>query len=111
MIHKCPELNHIANYALISGAEFQPPDTMIFYPFDINEMEDQIIEYHGELDPDSNYFNQFSHRLNKSSNYYVEDSFNKYIKKKLSWKRKIFFHSLQYPEYSSQLNIFHVIYE
>ena len=35
---------------------------MIFYPFNINEMEDQIIEYHGELEPDSNYFNQFSHR-------------------------------------------------
>ena len=53
---------------------------MIFYSFDINEMDDQIIEYHGELDTDSNYFNQFSHRLNKGSNY-VEDSFNKYIKK------------------------------
>ena len=68
-------------YALISGAEFQPPDSISFYPFDINEMEDQIIEYHGELDPDSNYFNQFSHRLNNSSNYYVQDSFNKYIKR------------------------------
>ena len=62
---------------------------MIFYPFDINEMEDQIIEYHGELDPDSNYFNQFSHRLNKSSNYYVEDSCNKYIKRNCHGRKKI----------------------
>ena len=102
-------LDQFMGYALIPGAEFQPPDSMIFYPFDINEMDDQIIEYHGELDTDSNYFNQFSHRLNRGSNY-VEDSFNKYIKK-LSRKEFFFFHSLQYPEYSSQLNFFYVIYE
>ena len=74
-------LYQFMGYALIPGAEFQPPDQMIFDPFDIYELEDQIIEYHGELDPDSNYFNQFSHRLYNSSNYYVEDSFNKYIKR------------------------------
>ena len=48
-------LDQFMGYALISGAEFQPPDSMIFDPFDINEMEDQIIEYHGELDPDSSF--------------------------------------------------------
>ena len=31
-------------FALISGVEFQTPNSMIFYPFDINEMEDQRIE-------------------------------------------------------------------
>ena len=87
-------LDQFMSCALISGAEFQPPDSMIFDPFDINEMEDQIIEYHGELDPDSNYFNQFSHRLNKSSNYYVEDSFNKYIKRNCQWRENFsFIHS------------------
>ena len=54
---------------------------MIFDPFEINEDEDQTIEYHGQLDPDRNYFNQFSHQLNKNNNYYIEDSFNKYVKK------------------------------
>ena len=72
-------LDQFMGYALISGAEFQPPDTMIFDLSDINEMEDHIIEYHGELDPDSNYFNQFSHRLNKSSNYYVSQSVSQFI--------------------------------
>ena len=61
------------------GGEFLHPDSMIFDPFEMNEDEDQTIEYHGELDPDRNYFNQFSHQLNKNSNYYIEDSFNKYI--------------------------------
>ena len=65
--------------ALIPGAEHQTPDSMIFYPFEINEIEDEIIEFHGEQDPDRNYFNQFSHQLSKSSNYYIEDSFNKYV--------------------------------
>ena len=40
---------------------------MIFDPFEINEDEDQTIEYHGELDPDRNYFNQFSYQLNKNA--------------------------------------------
>ena len=60
---------------------------MIFYSFEINEDEDQTIEYHGELDPDRNYFNQFSHLLIKNSNYYIEDSFNRYIKMN-SYKRE-----------------------
>ena len=69
------------------GCEFFQPDSMIFYPFEINEDENQTIEYHGELVPDRNYFNQFSHQLKKNSNYYIEDSFNKYIKRN-SYERK-----------------------
>ena len=59
------------------GGEFLHPDSMIFDPFEINKDEDKTIEYHGELDPDRNYFNQFLHQLNKNSNCYIEDSFNK----------------------------------
>ena len=53
---------------------------MILDPFQINYDKDQINEYYGELDPDRNYFNQFSHQL-KDNNYYIEDPFNKYIKR------------------------------
>ena len=66
--------------SLMPWVEFLYPDSMMFYPFQINEDEYQTIEYHGELDPDMNYFDQLSHQLNKNRNYYVEDSFNKYIK-------------------------------
>ena len=51
--------------------------TDIFNPFEINEMQDQIMEYHGELGSIIKYLNQFSHQLSKSINYSVEDSFNK----------------------------------
>ena len=53
------------------------PDSEIFDPFEINDDSDHIVEYQGELDPDKNYFNQFSYHLSQSSNYYCEDSFNK----------------------------------
>ena len=66
--------------ALIPAGEFLHPDSVIFYPFETNEHEDQIVEHNGEKVPDRNYFNQFSHQLSKNSNYYNEDSFNKYIK-------------------------------
>ena len=66
--------------ALMPAGEFLHPDSMIFDPFEINEHEDQIVEYNGELVPDRNDFNQFSHQLSKNSNYYNEDSFNTYIK-------------------------------
>ena len=74
-------LDQFMSGSLIPGGEFLHPDSMIFDPFEINEDEDQTVEYHGELDPDRNYFNQFSHQLNKNSNYYIEDSFNKYVKR------------------------------
>ena len=74
-------LQQFMGSALIPGAELLTPDSMIFDPFEINEIEDEIIEFHGEQHPYKNYFNQFSHQLSKSSNYYIEDSFNKYVKR------------------------------
>ena len=50
----------------------------IFNPFDINEDDNEIIEYHGDIDPDRCYFNEYSYKLFKNCNYYTEDSFNKY---------------------------------
>ena len=73
-------LDQFMNGTLMPAGEFLHPDSMIFDPFEINDHEDQIVEYNGELDPDRNNFNQFSHQLSKNSNYYNEDSFNKYIK-------------------------------
>ena len=69
-------LDQFMRGALMPAGEFLHPDSMIFDPFEINEHEDQIVEYNCELDPDRNYFNQFSHQLSKNSNYYNEDSFN-----------------------------------
>ena len=54
-------------------------ESMLFNPFDINEEENDITEYHGDLDPDKCYNNQFSHNLIKNCNYFVEDAFNKYL--------------------------------
>ena len=81
--------NHIENYlefrqALHDSNTSQcldplDPDSDIFDPFEINDDSDHIVEYQGELDPDKNYFNQFSYHLSQSSNYYCEDSFNKCI--------------------------------
>ena len=73
-------LDQFMSGALMPVGEFLHPASMIVDPFEINEHEDQIVEYNGELDPDRNYFNRFSHQLSKNSNYYNEDSFNKYIK-------------------------------
>ena len=52
------------------------PDSEIFDHFEINDDNDHILEYQGELDPDKNYFNQFSYYLRQSSNYYCDDSCN-----------------------------------
>ena len=50
----------------------------IFHPFGVNENYDNVvIEYRCELDPD--YFNQLTHHLNRSINYYSEDNLNKLI--------------------------------
>ena len=54
-------------------------NTKIFNPFDINEDDDDIIEYHGDIDPDKCYFNEYSYKLFKNCNYYTDDSFNKYL--------------------------------
>ena len=54
-------------------------ESKIFDPFEINENDDSIIEYQGELDPDKHYFNQLAHYLSRSSNYYSEETLNKLI--------------------------------
>ena len=36
--------------------------TKVFNPFDINEDDDDIIEFHGHIDPDRCYFNEYSHK-------------------------------------------------
>ena len=51
----------------------------IFNPFDINEDDNDIIEYHGDIDPDICYFNEYSYKLFKNCNDYTDDSFNKYL--------------------------------
>ena len=38
-------------------------ESKLFNPFDINEEENDITEYHGDLDPDKCYYNQFSYNL------------------------------------------------
>ena len=39
------------------------------------------MDYHGDLDPDKCFFNQYSHRLIKSCNYFVDETINKYLLK------------------------------
>ena len=49
-----------------------------------HEDDDDIIEYHGDIDPDKCYFNEYSHKLFKNCNYYTEDSFNRYLKSQIT---------------------------
>lgn len=51
----------------------------VFNPFDINEDDDDILDYQGDLDPDKCYFNQYSHQLIRNCNYFVGDSFNRHL--------------------------------
>ena len=70
------ETSQNSNLPLYLGNE-----SKLFPPFEINEDENYILDYHGDLDPDKCYFNQYSYRLIKSCNYFVEDTFNKYLLK------------------------------
>ena len=70
------EISQNSNHSLHLGNE-----SKLFHPFEINEDENDILDYHGDLDPDKCYFNQYSHRLIKSCNYFVEETFNKYLLK------------------------------
>ena len=45
----------------------------------INEDDNDVIEYHGDIDPDKCYFNEFSHKLFKNCKHYTENSSNEYI--------------------------------
>ena len=55
--------------------------TKVFNPFDINEDDNDIIEYNGDIDPDKCYFNEYSYKLFENCNYYTDDSYNKYLAK------------------------------
>ena len=55
--------------------------TKVFNPFDINEDDNDIIEYHGDIDPDKCYFNEYWYKLFENCNYYTDDSFNKHLAK------------------------------
>ena len=54
----------------------------IFDPFSINDVDKEFPLR--DLDPDVSYFNDPPFVLNRSSNYYTEDSFNKMIKKSVN---------------------------
>ena len=54
----------------------------IFNPFEINEDDSNILEYHGDLDPDKCFFNQHSHSLLEACNYQTEQTFNNYVSRK-----------------------------
>ena len=54
-------------------------ESRLFHPFELNEDENDILDYHGDLDPDKCYFNQYSHSLIKNCNYFVEETFDKYL--------------------------------
>ena len=61
------------------AAAFRHDNVNIFNPFNINEDDNDIIEYHGDIDPETCYFSEFSHILIKSCNYYTENSSNKFM--------------------------------
>ena len=52
---------------------------LIFNPFEINDDNNDIIEYQGNLDPDKCYFNEYSEKLISNCNYHTENSFNRYL--------------------------------
>ena len=56
-------------------------ESRLFHPFELNDDENDILDYHGDLDPDKCYFNEYSHSLIKNCNYFVEGTFNKYLLK------------------------------
>ena len=45
----------------------------------MNEDEHEILDYQGHLDPDKYYSNQYSLRLIKNCNYFLEESFKKHL--------------------------------
>ena len=54
----------------------------IFNPFEINEDDSNILEYHVNLDSDKCFFNQHSHSLLEACNYQTEQTFNNYVSRK-----------------------------
>ena len=86
-------------------------ESKIFDPFEINENDDSIIEYQGELDPDKHYFNQLAHHLSRSSNYYSEESFIKLIRQKGISSDDFVYNTYKYQKCPCQSVQFFVLYE
>ena len=81
--------------------------TEIFDPFELNDDESgKVIEYQCELDPVKNYFSQLAHHLKKSSNYCIEESFNKYIQINNVNKEDIFIMRVNIRSIPANLNNF-----
>ena len=75
---KCVQaMSHVSD--IVTGLQ---NSMKIFNPFDINEDDNEINEYHGDTDPDRCYFNEYSYKLFKNCNYYTEDSFSKYLQQR-----------------------------
>ena len=51
----------------------------VFNPFESNDDDNDFP--HGDIDPDSNFYNDIAHQLQVNSNYYLENSLNKYLSK------------------------------
>ena len=83
----------------------------IFDPFEINDIDSNIIDYQGDIDPDKNYFNQLSHHLSKSSNYHTEESFNKFILRNNLDKDNLSMITCKYSKCPGQFNWPAVLYE
>ena len=67
----CKPVNHMIKTCKWGGG--------VFHPSEINDIDNNIIDYQRDIDPDKNYFNQLSHHLSKISNLHTEESFNKFI--------------------------------
>ena len=63
--HYCVPVNRFSN--------------LVFNPFETND-DDCALPF-GDIDPDIMYFNEISYKINMNSNYYLENSFNDYLKK------------------------------
>ena len=87
-------------------------DSEIFDPFELNLSDnDNIFEYQGELDPDKNYFSQLAHHLSKSSNYYIEESFNKYIQRNSVINDDFYVMHVNIRSTPANLNNFFIVHE
>ena len=61
------------------AAVFWYHNVKIFNTFDIHGDGNDIIEYHGDIDSDKCYLNEYSYTSFNNCNYYTDNSFNKYL--------------------------------
>ena len=86
-------------------------ESKLFNPFDINEEENDITEYHGDLDPNKCYYNQFPHNLIKKIATTLWKIFQQISKLPSYSSQCIFLASFEYQECTSQLHIFSVLHQ